>query len=93
VLTDTLPPVVTQSNPATGTKGVSLNAPFVLVFSEPIVPGTGFLKIGTFSISVNDPRVVFSFNQISISGITGLEYGTAYTVSVDKGFVRDIAGK
>ena len=92
MLTDTLPPVVTQSNPTTGTKGVSLNAPFVLVFSEPIVPGTGFLKIGNFRISVNDPRVVFSFNQISISGITGLEYGTDYTVSVDKGFVRDVAG-
>ena len=92
MLTDILPPVVTQSNPTTGTKGVSLNAPFVLVFSEPIVPGTGFLKIGNFRISVNDPRVVFSFNQISISGITGLEYGTDYTVSVDKGFVRDVAG-
>ena len=92
MLTDILPPVVKQSNPTMGGKGVPLNAPFVLVFSEPIVPGTGFLKIGTFSISVNDPRVVFSFNQISISGITGLEYGKAYTVSVDKGFVRDVAG-
>ena len=92
MLTDILPPVVKQSNPTMGGKGVPLDAPFVLVFSEPIVPGTGFLKIGTFSISVNDPRVVFSFNQISISGITGLEYGKAYTVSVDKGFVRDVAG-
>ena len=91
MLTDTLPPVVTRSNPTTGSKGVSLDAPFVLVFSEPIVPGTGSLNIGKFSISVNDPRVVFSFNQISISGIIGLEYGTAYTVSVDKGFVRDVA--
>jgi len=92
MLTDILPPIVKQSNPTMGGKGVPLDAPFVLVFSEPIVPGTGFLKIGTFSISVNDPRVVFSFNQISISGITGLEYGKAYTVSVDKGFARDVAG-
>lgn len=97
MLTDILAPVVTQSNPATGTKGMALNAPFVLVFSEPIVPGSGSLNFYSagvlkFSISVNDSRVIFSFNQISVSGITGLEYGTAYKVIADPDFVRDLAG-
>jgi Ca2+-binding RTX toxin-like protein len=98
MLTDILPPVVTQSNPGTGTKGVALDTPFVMVFSEPIVPGLGFFNVYGAAgalvcrISVSDPRVIFSFNQISVSGITDLKYGTSYTVIADPGFVRDLAG-
>ena len=99
MLTDILPPSIRLSSPPTGTAGGLLNSPWVWVFSEPITVGTGSLQVRdsagnlVSSISITDTsRVTVSGTQIAITRIDGLQYGTAYTVSVDRGVVRDLAG-
>lgn len=99
MLTDILPPSIRLSSPPTGTAGGLLNSPWVWVFSEPITVGTGSLQLRdsagnlVTSISITDTsRVTVSGTQIAINRIDGLQYGTAYTVSVDRGVVRDLAG-
>ena len=99
MLTDILPPSIRLSSPPTGTAGGLLNSPWVWIFSEPITVGTGSLQVrdsagnlvSSFSIT-DTSRVNVSGTQIAITHIDGLQYGTGYTVSVDRGVVRDLAG-
>ena len=99
MLTDILPPSLRITSPGLGVNGGAMNVPWVWVFSESIVAGTGNFRVRdaagnlVATISVNDAsKVTVSGNQIAISQIAGLTYGTSYTVGADSGVVRDSAG-
>ncbi len=99
MLTDILPPSLKITSPGLGVNGGAMNVPWIWVFSEPIVVGTGNFQVRdsagnlVSTISVNDTsKVTVGSTQIAINQITGLKFGTGYTVSADSGVVRDSAG-
>jgi len=99
MLTDILPPSLKITSPGLGVNGAAMNVPWIWIFSEPIVVGTGNFQVRdsagnlVSTISVNDAsKVTVSSTQIAINQIAGLKFGTGYTVSADSGVVRDSAG-
>ena len=99
MLTDIQQPSLKVAVPGAGLNGAALNAPWIWVFSEPIVVGSGSFQVRdslgklVSTISVIDAtQVTVSGTQISINQIAGLNFGSGYTVSADFGVVRDLAG-
>ncbi len=99
MLTDILPPSLKITSPGLGVNGGAMNVPWIWIFSEPIVSGSGNFQVRdsvgnlVSTISVNDAsKVTVSSTQIAINQIAGLKFGTGYTVSADSGVVRDSAG-
>ncbi len=99
MLTDILPPSLKITSPGLGVNGGAMNVPWIWIFSEPIVLGSGNFQVRdsagnlVSTISVNDAsKVTVSSTQIAINQIAGLKFGTGYTVSADSGVVRDSAG-
>lgn len=99
MLTDILPPSLKITSPGLGVNGGAMNVPWIWIFSEPIVLGSGNFQVRdsagnlVSTIAVNDAsKVTVSSTQIAINQIAGLKFGTGYTVSADAGVVRDSAG-
>ncbi len=90
---DTVPPVVTTSDPSPGSKEVPLNKVITVNFSEKVAQGSNFaaitLKTGTTSVLAS---VSLNATNLTIAPSANLNNDTMYTVTVPAGAINDIAG-
>lgn len=91
---DTIPPVVSSTDPADGATGLPLNQVITVRFSENVLQGPSF-----GDISVNGAPAGSSGYSVTLVGIsltltpaTAFPYSTPYTVTVPAGAVGDQAG-
>ncbi len=93
---DTIAPVLRTTSPANGNKLVAVNRNIDFNFSEKIKLGSGniLLTHGTdvIKIPVNDPQVTISNVKLTLNPTTDFALGGVYTVSLDAGAVKDLAG-
>ncbi|MFT3825272.1 MAG: lamin tail domain-containing protein [Chitinophagaceae bacterium] len=89
-------PVIQSLNPPTGTTGVPYNIVPSLVFSKPVVKGTGSVTIyengvaGT-PIDITSSSVVIS-NGVNVTINTTLTGGKSYYIEITSGALEDVYG-
>ncbi|MCG2614203.1 Ig-like domain-containing protein [Terrimonas sp. NA20] len=95
---DLVAPVITGRFPAVSATEVSTNTALSVVFDEPVQKATGNIVIRKVSdnsvfqtISITDNTVIVSGNALSIS-LSALSPNTAYSVEINSGAVKDLAG-
>ncbi|XEC95361.1 Ig-like domain-containing protein [Paenibacillus tarimensis] len=98
VTQDTAAPFITALSPANNATAVALNSSFTATFSEPVVTGTGEVRLkragsnvqpvnGAIQIDSNDPlKIRITFPDGSLSR------NTAYYIEMGFGSVRDLSG-
>lgn len=96
---DTSAPQLQTMTPADNDTSVDTHANITLQFNEVVQAGAGNIVITALSggdtrtISVTDTtQVSFSNNTMTINPVLALAAGTQYSVSVDSGAVKDLAG-
>lgn len=95
-LMDNAAPTLVSSSPADEATGIT-SSRVVLTFNEQIVAGTGNIVISsagdTRTIPVGDTtQVTFSGNTANINPSADLLKGTAYSVTLASGVIKDVAG-
>jgi len=94
---DTLPPVVSSTDPADKAADVPLDKTITVFFNEDVQQGTNFGEItlttdsGTGQIPVA-ALVSLSGSVLTIDPVDSLSYSTVYTVFIPAGAVTDMAG-
>jgi len=92
-------PTITSFTPADNGDNVALGANLVLKFSEAVNKGGGNIVIKKVSdlsvienIDVNSAKVTVSGDTVTINPANNLAERTEYSVEIDRGAVRDLAG-
>ncbi len=96
---DTTAPTLSSASPASGATQVAADASIVFTFSEAVQRGQGTLVLRTqagelvesFSASTSD-RLTFSGSTVTIDPTASLAGGGSFTLTVDSGSIRDLAG-
>ena len=97
---DFIAPQLVSTTPADNASGVATNANIVLTFDEAVVPVSGSISINrssdnthvaTFSV-VDDARVTFSGNTVTLDPNVDLAPGESYYVQVYPGRIADLSG-
>lgn len=83
---DTEAPVMLSSSPAEGSTSAMARGSFVLTFNERVVPGTGDITLNGQTLNG-----VFGSRTVTLA-YKGLDYGTAYKLTVPAGAITDISG-
>lgn len=99
VAPDTSAPRLLSSTPADGTGGFALASNLTFVFDEAITRGTGTIALRTavgvtvesFS-AASSSRLTFAGASLTIDPSNSLSSGTAYTLDMPAGAIRDAAG-
>ena len=94
---DILAPVLNKTLPVNDSKLVAVSSNIVLTFNEKITLGTGNIVLSHGGIEQSIP--VTDTKQVKLSGTTltlnpklNFDFGSAYTVKLDAGAVKDVAG-
>ena len=94
---DILAPVLSKTLPVNDSKLVTVSSNVVLTFNEKITLGTGNIVLSHGGIEQSIP--VTDTKQVKLSGTTltlnpklNFDFGSAYTVKLDAGAVKDVAG-
>jgi len=96
---DTTPPVVSQFTPASGAFNVAADSNITITFSENVVRGSGNITlldptgkaVETFAVATSTNLAV-SNTQLVINPTNDLLLGKLYTVKIDAGAIKDVAG-
>ncbi|CAM2933770.1 Ig-like domain-containing protein [Paenibacillus sediminis] len=96
---DNAVPTVIQYTPAASATGVALNDPLKIQFSEPVVKGTGSIRLKrvsdnnetTIDVAANNVTIDSNPASVTISNLQ-LQAGTRYYVLMDPGVFTDVEG-
>lgn len=93
VLIDTVAPVLSNTVPANGARGVALASEISVTFTEPVAPGPAFSTIVliTGGAEVSTSKVI-SGNSLIIKSAVPLAKNARYTVRIPAAGVTDLAG-
>jgi PKD repeat protein len=93
IVLDTIPPTVTQTAPANGASGVSVNTNISATFSEAMDASTIGASTYTLSGGVSGAIAITSGSATTatLSPLSALAYNGAYTATIANG-VKDLAG-
>lgn len=96
---DTTPPFVLAYTPADEAQGVDVTTNITIIFSEPVVGGSGNIVLRTGSGVLVESFAVASSTNLQFGGSTltinpraDLSPGTAYRLDLPQGSIRDAAG-
>lgn len=98
VATDTRPPVVVSLSPADDAGSVAVGANLVIQFDEPVAPGNGSITLRAGgqvlrTMAIGDTsQVRIAGNTLTIDPAADLPGGSAISVTIDAGALRDLAG-
>lgn len=92
-------PVLVSTTPVNGATGVVPTINLVAEFDEPIVAGSGNIRIRNLStgasdivIPVGSPQVSIAVNTLTIDPATDLNTADNYAIRMDAGAIRDTTG-
>jgi methionine-rich copper-binding protein CopC len=95
---DNQAPLITALSPTDDSSGVAPGAVFVMTFNEAVLPGSGNFTIRdgssvVRSIAVGDSsQVTVRGNTVTLDPSSDLPAGRPYSITVDAGALRDVAG-
>ena len=99
LVVDSIAPTVSSFNPLDEATGVPKASHLALTFSENIYLGSGNITLKTAAGAVvesfdtaSSPRLSLSGNTLSIDPTLDLSPGTGYTLALDAGTLKDLAG-
>lgn len=85
-LNDDEAPVLVSSSPADGSDNASANGNFVLSFNERVKAGNG-------AVTLNGVELEGVFGSKTVTyAYKGLDYGTQYTLEIERGAITDLSG-
>jgi Ca2+-binding RTX toxin-like protein len=97
---DISPPIVIKFTPYNGEIGVSVSTDITLIFNEAIERGSGYILIssmfpwsfpGTYDVATSN-NISITGNVLTINPTDNLVINREYSISIDAGSIRDLAG-
>lgn len=93
---DTTAPVLRSTSPANDNKFVAMNRNITFNFNEKIQLGDGNIVLSdgenVITIPVNDSQVTLKTSTLTLNPKADLDLGKTYTVKLDAGAIKDLAG-